>query len=67
MKSITVTFPGGKRVDAHYDGRTVQTDQSVKNNEEIAALLQSDGADASLARRASGCHNRYSAARHAAS
>jgi len=31
MKDITVTFPGGKRVDAHYDGRTVCTDQSVGN------------------------------------
>lgn len=34
MKDITVTFPGGKRVDAHYDGRTVETDQSVKNGGE---------------------------------
>ena len=31
IKDITVDFPGGKRVDAHYDGRTVQTDQSIKN------------------------------------
>lgn len=31
MKRIDVTFPGGKRVDAHYDGRTVHTDQSIKN------------------------------------
>ncbi|MEA2068167.1 MAG: OsmC family protein [Verrucomicrobiota bacterium] len=30
-KDITVSFPGGKRVDAHYGDRTVQTDQSVKN------------------------------------
>lgn len=30
MKDITVTFPGGKRVDAHYDGRSVRTDQPVK-------------------------------------
>jgi len=30
-KELTVSFPGGKRVDAHYDGRTVQTDQSIKN------------------------------------
>lgn len=37
MKSITVTFPGGKRVDAHYDGRTVRTDQSVKNGGEGSA------------------------------
>ncbi len=34
MKDITVSFPGGKRVDAHYDGRTVKTDQSVKNGGE---------------------------------
>jgi putative redox protein len=30
-KTIDVTFPGGLRVDAHYAGRTVCTDQSVKN------------------------------------
>ena len=30
-KDITLSFPGGKRVDAHYGDRTVQTDQSVKN------------------------------------
>ena len=36
-KDITVTFPGGKRVDAHYGGRTVQTDQSVKNGGEDSA------------------------------
>ena len=34
IKDITVKFPGGKRVDAHYDGRIVQTDQSVKNGGE---------------------------------
>jgi ribosomal protein S12 methylthiotransferase accessory factor len=37
MKDITVSFPGGKRVDAHYDGRTVETDQSVKNGGEGSA------------------------------
>ncbi|MBN1558041.1 MAG: OsmC family protein [Lentisphaerae bacterium] len=37
MKDITVTFPGGKRVDAHYNGRTVQTDQSVRNGGRGAA------------------------------
>jgi len=37
MKDITVSFPGGKRVDAHYNGRTVQTDQSVKNGGEGSA------------------------------
>ena len=31
MKSFEVDFPGGKRVDAHYDGRTIQTDQSVEH------------------------------------
>ena len=36
-KDITVTFPGGKRVDAHYGGRTVQTDQAVKNGGEGSA------------------------------
>lgn len=37
MKDITLTFPGGKRVDAHYNGRTVETDQSVKNDGEGSA------------------------------
>jgi ribosomal protein S12 methylthiotransferase accessory factor len=37
MKDITVSFPGGKRVDAHYNGRTVETDQSVKNGGEGSA------------------------------
>jgi ribosomal protein S12 methylthiotransferase accessory factor len=37
IKDITVNFPGGKRVDAHYDGRIVQTDQSVKNGGEGSA------------------------------
>ncbi len=37
IKDITVSFPGGKRVDAHYDGCTVPTDQSVKNGGEGAA------------------------------
>ena len=36
-KDITITFPGGKRVDAHYNGRTVQTDQSEKNGGEGSA------------------------------
>ncbi len=36
-KIIDVTFPGGKRVDAHYSGRTVKTDQSVKNGGEASA------------------------------
>jgi ribosomal protein S12 methylthiotransferase accessory factor len=29
MKDIRVSFPGGKRVDAQYDGFVVHTDQSV--------------------------------------
>ena len=37
MKEFSVTFPGGKRVDAHYDERTVRTDQSVKNGGEGSA------------------------------
>jgi ribosomal protein S12 methylthiotransferase accessory factor len=37
MKDITVTFPGGKRVNANYDGRVVETDQSVKNGGEGSA------------------------------
>lgn len=37
MKDILVSFPGGKRVDAHYDGRTVHTDQSQKNGGEGSA------------------------------
>ena len=37
IKNMTVRFPGGKRVDAHYDGCTVQTDQSVKNGGEGSA------------------------------
>ena len=36
-KDITVSFPGGKRVDAHYNGRTVHTDQSIKNGGEGSA------------------------------
>lgn len=31
---MDVTFPGGKRVDAHYNGITVKTDQSPKNGGE---------------------------------
>ena len=36
-KEFSVTFPGGKRVDAHYNGFSVQTDQSVKNGGEASA------------------------------
>ncbi len=37
MKSIDITFPGGKRVDANYGGRTVATDQSERNGGEGSA------------------------------
>jgi ribosomal protein S12 methylthiotransferase accessory factor len=37
IKDITVTFPGGQRVDAHYDGRTVATDQSPEHGGEGSA------------------------------
>jgi len=37
MKDITVTFPGGKRVDAHFAGFTIQTDQAVGNGGEGSA------------------------------
>jgi putative redox protein len=30
MPTMTVTFPGGKRVDAEYGGFTIRTDQSPK-------------------------------------
>lgn len=35
-KDITVSFPGGKQVAAHYDGRTVQTDQSIAHGGEAS-------------------------------
>jgi len=28
MRTMTVSFPGGKRVDAHYEGFTIRTDQA---------------------------------------
>jgi len=34
---MTVTFPGGKRVDATFDGFRVETDQSEKNGGEASA------------------------------
>ncbi len=37
IKDIKISFPGGMRVDAHYDGQTVQTDQSVENGGEGSA------------------------------
>lgn len=36
IKDITISFPGGKRVDAHYDDQVVCTDQSVSNGGEGA-------------------------------
>ncbi len=35
--NCTVTFPGGKRVDASYDGRVVHTDQSPQHGGEGSA------------------------------
>src|SRR5690349_20320652 len=37
MRSMTVTFPGGKRVDARYDGFTIHTDQSPEGGGEGSA------------------------------
>lgn len=37
MKDIRISFPGGKRVNAHYDGFVVQTDQSARNGGEGSA------------------------------
>ncbi|MDF1561578.1 MAG: OsmC family protein [Deltaproteobacteria bacterium] len=34
---MRVSFPGGKRVDAHFDGFTIQTDQSVAGGGEASA------------------------------
>lgn len=34
---LDITFPGGKRVDAHTDGVTIMTDQSVAHGGEGAA------------------------------
>ena len=31
MSTMTVSFPGGKRVDAEYDGFTIKTDQPAKS------------------------------------
>jgi len=36
-KDIMVTFPGGQRVEAHYDGHTVPTDQSPEHGGSGAA------------------------------
>jgi ribosomal protein S12 methylthiotransferase accessory factor len=37
MPTMTVTFPGGKRVDAEYGGFTIKTDQSPKGGGEGSA------------------------------
>jgi putative redox protein len=37
MPTMTVRFPGGKRVDAEYDGFTIKTDQSAKGGGEGSA------------------------------
>ena len=37
MSTMIVTFPGGKRVDAEYDGFTIKTDQSPKGGGEGSA------------------------------
>jgi ribosomal protein S12 methylthiotransferase accessory factor len=37
MSTMTVSFPGGKRVDALYDGFTIRTDQSPKGGGEGSA------------------------------
>jgi putative redox protein len=37
MRSVIVTFPGGKRVDANLDGRIIHTDQTVEHGGEGSA------------------------------
>jgi ribosomal protein S12 methylthiotransferase accessory factor len=37
MATMTVSFPGGKRVDAHYGAFTIRTDQSPKGGGEGSA------------------------------
>ena len=37
MARMSVDFPGGKRVDAHYNGFTIRTDQSVQGGGEGSA------------------------------
>ena len=36
-KDITIRFPGGKRVEALFNGHSVMTDQSVKNGGDASA------------------------------
>ena len=41
MKDITVSFPGGKKVAAHFNGHTVQTDQpAAEGGEGVNATLK---------------------------
>ena len=37
MMEMKISFPGGKKVDAHYDGFTIQTDQAVGSGGEGSA------------------------------
>ena len=37
MSTLSVTFPGGKRVDAHYKDFTIRTDQSLQGGGEGTA------------------------------
>lgn len=37
MRTIKVSFPGGKRVDAHFEGFTVKTDQRLAHGGEQTA------------------------------
>jgi len=37
MSTMTLSFPGGKRVDAHYDGFTIRTDQPTQGGGEGSA------------------------------
>lgn len=49
MAAMTVSFPGGKRVDAHYNGFTIATDQSPRGGGEGSAPQPFDLFLASLA------------------
>jgi ribosomal protein S12 methylthiotransferase accessory factor len=49
MEDITVTFPGGKRVDAHVGAHVVRTDQPVESGGEGSAAAPFDVFLASLA------------------
>ncbi|MBT3294685.1 MAG: osmotically inducible protein OsmC [Verrucomicrobia bacterium] len=49
QKKIAVSFPGGKKVDASFEGWTIHTDQSVKNGGDNTAPNPFDLFFASLA------------------